>query len=88
MSPCNGFPTSVTSVPISPNVPSGLLASLTDAAGNRTGYGYDGFDRLIERRYPSLVSPGGSSATDFEQFGYDAGGNVISERRRDVHLCL
>ena len=60
----------------------GQLASLTDAAGNRTSYGYDGFDRLRERRYPSLVTPGSASPTDYEQYGYDVAGNVVLERRR------
>jgi RHS repeat-associated protein len=36
---------------------------------------------MYKMRYPS--SPGASSTTDFEQFGYDPGGNITSRRLRD-----
>jgi RHS repeat-associated protein len=62
----------------------GQLASVTDAEGNRTGYEYDGFDRLSITRFPvTAVAAGTSSTTDFEQLGYDAAGNVVSRRLRD-----
>jgi RHS repeat-associated protein len=57
--------------------PNGTMASLTDAKGNVTSYGYDGFDRLTTTNYPK---PGGG---DFEQLGYDPNGNVTSRRLRD-----
>ncbi|WP_174286081.1 RHS repeat domain-containing protein [Sphingomonas bacterium] len=52
----------------------GKTASVTDANGNVTNYGYDGFDRALTTTYP-----GGS----YEQLGYDANGNVTSRRLRD-----
>jgi len=62
----------------------GKLATLTDAQGNKTTYGYDRFDRLITTNYPSpTVGSGTSSATDYEQLGYDTNGNVTSRRLRD-----
>jgi len=50
------------------------LASVTDANGNITAYGYDGFDRPSTMTYPD-----GS----YEQFGYDANGKITSRRLRD-----
>lgn len=61
----------------------GLATSATDARGNRTGFDYDGHDRLLKTAYPSPTLPGTSSAGDFEQFGYDGNGNLTSWRRRD-----
>lgn len=62
----------------------GLLATATDAEGNRTSYEYDAFDRLEITRYPvATVGAGTSSASDYEQLGYDAGGNVTTRRLRD-----
>lgn len=52
----------------------GRQQTVTDAKGNVTTYGYDGFDRLATTTYV-----GGS----YEQLGYDANGNVISRRLRD-----
>jgi len=54
-----------------------------DANGNKSAYGYDGFDRLILWYFPSITAPGAASTTDFEQYGYDANGNRISLRKRD-----
>ena len=54
--------------------PNGQVATSSDANGNMTSYGYDGFDRLSTTTYP-----GGS----YEQLGYDANGNVVSRRLRD-----
>ncbi|NOX81826.1 MAG: RHS repeat protein, partial [Alphaproteobacteria bacterium] len=64
----------------------GLLATLADANGNKTTYEYDGFDRLSKLRFPSKTTAGTSSTTDYETYGYDANGNVTSERRRDGQL--
>ncbi|MCI4590388.1 hypothetical protein MOK15_09810 [Sphingobium sp. BYY-5] len=55
----------------------GQQQSVTDANGNVTTYGYDGFDRLSSTTYP-----GGS----YEQLGYDANGNVTSRRLRDGQI--
>ena len=60
----------------------GQLVHATDGKGNRTGYDYDGHDRLSVTRYPS-ASGGASNPADYEQLGYDANGNVISRRLRD-----
>ena len=62
---------------------SGLVATLTDANGNRTTYEYDGFNRLFKTRFPSKTSPGSSSTTDYVQNTYDAVGRMTSARLRD-----
>ncbi|GIX17125.1 MAG: hypothetical protein KatS3mg119_1311 [Rhodothalassiaceae bacterium] len=61
----------------------GLLQTVKDAKGNLTTFEYDGFDRLIRRRYPDKWSPGISSASDVETFAYDAAGRITSTVRRD-----
>ncbi|GAA4776995.1 hypothetical protein GCM10023219_26000 [Stakelama sediminis] len=64
--------------------PNGKTASLTDGSGNKTIYSYDGFDRLVKTQYPTgSVGSGSSSASDYEQLGYDNNGNVTSRRLRD-----
>ncbi|MEG3125131.1 RHS repeat-associated core domain-containing protein [Sphingomonas sp. GB1N7] len=64
--------------------PNGTTSTQTDAVGNRTSYVYDGFDRLSQTRYPvTSVGAATSSTSDYEQLGYDAGGNVTSRRLRD-----
>ena len=65
----------------------GAVASLTDARGNRTGYNYDGFDRLAETHYPSPSSPGVSSGSDYTGVAYDVNGNVVLARLRDGQLA-
>ncbi|MBO9708252.1 MAG: RHS repeat-associated core domain-containing protein [Caulobacter sp.] len=60
----------------------GKVATEADGKGNLTTYEYDGFDRLVKVRYPDPTTPGVSSTTDFEAYGYDAGDNPISWRRR------
>ncbi|MGK6320617.1 RHS repeat domain-containing protein [Sphingomonas sp. DT-204] len=52
----------------------GRVATVADANGNLTTYGYDGFDRLLTTTFP-----GGS----YEQLGYDPNGNITSRRLRD-----
>ncbi|AMG72867.1 YD repeat protein [Sphingopyxis granuli] len=64
----------------------GKQASVTDAKGNRSGYTYDGFDRLSRWNFPSPATPGQASTTDYEQYGYDANGNRTSLRKRDGSL--
>ncbi len=59
----------------------GLVSTYTDARNDVTTFEYDGVDRLSKARYPS--SSGASSATDYEQYFYDAGGHVTSHRLRD-----
>jgi len=61
----------------------GKPAYTIDANGNKSAYGYDGFNRLVLWAFPSAVTPGTASTTDFEQYGYDASGNRTSLRKRD-----
>ncbi len=60
------------------------VASVRDGEGNRTTYEYDGLDRLLKTRYPVLTAGSNtSSTTDYEQYGYDANGNLTSLRKRN-----
>lgn len=62
----------------------GQLQTLTDGENNKTTYVYDGFDRLSQTQYPNPTKGAGTSnASDYEQLGYDANGNVTSRRVRD-----
>lgn len=56
---------------------------VTDANGNKAQFTWDGFDRLSKWNFPSPTIPGTVSATDFEQYTYDAAGNRLSLKRRD-----
>ena len=60
----------------------GLPVTLTDAKGNRTTYEYDGHDRRVTLRYPHPTTANTSSTTDYEQYGFDAAGNLTSHRKR------
>ena len=61
----------------------GVPRTLKDGAGNVSTMVYDGFDRLLQMRYPNgAVGNGGSDDNDFEQYGYDANGKVTSYRNR------
>jgi RHS repeat-associated protein len=61
----------------------GKPLTLKDGAGNVSTLVYDGFDRLSQMRYPDAATGSGTSSTsDYEQYGYDAGSNVISFRNR------
>jgi RHS repeat-associated protein len=60
----------------------GQVATLTDARNYRTTYEYDGHDQLKKLRYPLPGATNQSSTTDYEAFGYDSAGRLISERRR------
>ena len=81
----NGFPTTLQqdyqSYTYTNN---GKPAYVIDANGNKSAYGYDGFDRLILWAFPSLTTPGAASTTDFEQYGYDANSNRTWLRKRDA----
>lgn len=61
----------------------GQEATRADGKGNLTTFEYDGFNRLAKVRYPDPAIGTVSSATDYEQYGYDPGGNIVSDRRRD-----
>lgn len=76
----------------------GLKQSEADANGNRLSYCYDGFDRIVEARYPANAVP--PSLAPFcdsgypigaalpagvtrESFAYDPAGNTTAFTRRD-----
>ena len=59
----------------------GLPQTLTDGAGNVSTLVYDGFDRMVQINYPN-ASGGGTSTSDYEQYGYDAASNVVGFRNR------
>jgi RHS repeat-associated protein len=64
----------------------GKTATITDAKGNKSQLGYNGFDRLVQLNFPSKTTPGAISTTDFEQYTYDASGNRTGLRKRDGQL--
>ncbi|KAK0332766.1 hypothetical protein LTR94_023609 [Friedmanniomyces endolithicus] len=55
--------------------------SLTDGKGNVSTIAYDGFDRQHRLYYPN-ASGGGTSGSDYEEYGYNASGLVTSYRNR------
>ena len=61
----------------------GKQASVKDANGNLASLIYDGFGRLAQWYMPSASSAGAISATDYEEYGYDAVDNRTSLRKRD-----
>jgi RHS repeat-associated protein len=61
----------------------GKQASVTDARGFKATYTYDGFDRLKRWTFPDKVYAQTPSATDFEEYDYDANGNMLTKRLRD-----
>lgn len=63
--------------------PNGQSATLNDGENNRTGYIYDGHDRLIRTSYPHPTTKNLVNSTDYEQLTYDAGSNVTGRRLRD-----
>lgn len=63
--------------------PNGLPATMADAKNNLTTTQYDGHDRKIKTRYPDKVTAGVSSATDQEQYAYDANGNITTLTKRN-----
>ena len=61
----------------------GKQASVKDANGNVASMTYDEFDRQTRWTFPSKTSIGSVDASDFEEYGYDANGNLTSLRKRD-----
>ncbi|MFC5373209.1 RHS repeat domain-containing protein [Brevundimonas faecalis] len=59
----------------------GRLQSLTDGQGNVSSLDYDAFGRTAKIFYPEATG-GGTSTSDYEQYAYDAGGNVTNYRNR------
>jgi RHS repeat-associated protein len=59
------------------------LLSQVDANGNKTDLRPDSYGRLKRRVYPSPSLPGSLNENDYEEYGYDANGNVTSERKRN-----
>lgn len=59
----------------------GQPASLTDGNGNVSVLEYDGFDRVARLRYPNPTG-GGTSATDYQEYTYNAAGQVLTSRNR------
>ena len=60
----------------------GLVASVKDAKNNLTANTYDGHDRKLKTQFPSPTAINTASTTDYEQYGYDAGSNLTSLRKR------
>jgi RHS repeat-associated protein len=60
----------------------GLVATAKDAKNNLTAHSYDGHDRKLKTQFPDPTTVNTASATDYEQYGYDAAGNLISLRKR------
>lgn len=62
----------------------GRVAYAIDAENNRTGYTYDGHDRLVKTEYPSTTKGANAvNGSDYEQLTYDTNGNVTNRRLRD-----
>jgi len=61
----------------------GLPYTSKDANGNLTTNSYDGLDRLSQVQFPSKMTAGTSSTTDFEQYTYDANNNRRTLFTRD-----
>jgi RHS repeat-associated protein len=67
--------------------PNGKQQTIRDANDNLSTLEYDGFDRLATMRFPvATTGANQSSATDYEQYGYDPLGNRTSLRKRDGKL--
>jgi RHS repeat-associated protein len=63
--------------------PNGTVALTTDAKGNTTVNLYDGHDRLYRTHYPLDGQLGMGDANNYEQYTWDANGNLIALRKRD-----
>lgn len=59
------------------------IASVTDARGFKATYGYDGHDRLKRWTFPDKVYAQTASTSDFEEYSYDANGNMTRKHLRD-----
>ena len=63
----------------------GLLKTQTDGESNTTLNEYDPYDRLKRTYYPSATAHAGAhNPADYEEYTYDASGNLTSRRRRDA----
>jgi RHS repeat-associated protein len=63
--------------------PNGQRDWIEDANGNRSDFTYDGFDRPSRISFPSTtLGAHAANANDYEEYGYDAGGNRTSLRLR------
>ncbi|HVY23972.1 MAG TPA: RHS repeat-associated core domain-containing protein [Steroidobacteraceae bacterium] len=60
-----------------------LLSTQTDARGFLTRYAYDSYGRLWRRYYPDPTTSGITNYNDYDQYTYDANGNVQTERKRN-----
>jgi RHS repeat-associated protein len=56
--------------------------SHTDANGNKTVLTYDSYGRLYRRKFPQPATPGSANESDYNEYAYDANGNVELERKR------
>jgi RHS repeat-associated protein len=56
--------------------------SHTDANGNKTVLTYDSYGRLKRRKFPLPSTPGSANESDYNEYSYDANGNVTLERKR------
>ncbi len=68
--------------------PNGQAQSVKDAKNNLTTYEYDGHDRLLKLRHPDKATANTSSSTDYEQYAYDANGNLTSRRTRAAQTIV
>ncbi len=69
--------------------PNGLQSTVKDANNNLSTYEYDAFDRLARLRFPVTTKGSSqSSATDYEEYGYDKNGNRTSLRKRDTRTIF
>jgi RHS repeat-associated protein len=61
----------------------GLVKTLRDGINNLTTYEYDGLDRNVRVRFPIPTKGANTSSTaDYEQYTFDANGNVLTFRTR------
>ncbi len=63
--------------------PNGTVALTTDAKGNTTVNLYDGHDRLYRKHFPLDGQPGMGDSNNYEQYTWDANGNLTALRKRD-----
>lgn len=60
----------------------GRIDWVEDGKGYRSGYGYDGNNRLDHLYFPSASSAHTIDTSDYEAYGYDNFGNLTSKRLR------
>ncbi|HKE44283.1 MAG TPA: RHS repeat-associated core domain-containing protein [Steroidobacteraceae bacterium] len=63
-----------------------FLTSQTDANGNRTELRPDSYKRVSRRVFPSPTTAGTVNEADYNEYTYDANGNVLTERKRNGTL--